>query len=380
MENLNKADAKLSEIKDNDVRIVYLPPATVAAIHFVGNDKDGCIPEDQGKEKINELIEKLSTLYPSCRHYGFNHRVDGKHGYERWFTIPDDMEIAPPFVKKQFTGGVYGAYTLDTWDNEWGLLKKWARQNEKFDFLEGDGNKMGGMLEEHLNVMGKYALPGVKMQGHIDLLIPLCDRKEIVEERQRRAEEWEREKLVLIERIKNITNDAVNINLAVMVKNGGFESNYTNGLLTMSIDDDKGSFTTPQTYSLPLKITLRAKTDSTNIRINYGNGGVILNWEVQLRELRIHDIFNEEGYGFKKFGGLNNAGLIPKNEFINIDFILEKDYLAVCVNGEIRHIGTHYEYIKELQRNPEYHPSKHISIAAAWGSVVSVESLGIVEL
>jgi len=177
MEKLDQAGRALDELTDRDVRIVYLPPATMAAVYFVGKDEKGRIPEDQGEDVIAPLLETLAKIKPDCRHYGFNHIVDGKHGYERWFTIPDDMEVQPPFVKKQFSGGMYGAYTMRNSFDEWDLLVEWATQHKKYEFATGNQNMMAGLLEEHLNVMGKYILPGVKQDAQIDLLIPLKERK-----------------------------------------------------------------------------------------------------------------------------------------------------------------------------------------------------------
>jgi len=178
MSNLQQASQALDKLKDKDVRIVYLPPATVASIHFIGSDEEGRIPESQGEDIIASLVKQLAKTKPDCRHYGFNRFVDGEHGYERWFTIPDDMELPSPFVKKQFPGGVYGAYALRTWDNEWDLLIGWANQHEKYDFAQGSPDSMLGLLEEHLNVMGQYALPGVKHETQVDLLIPLREKRE----------------------------------------------------------------------------------------------------------------------------------------------------------------------------------------------------------
>jgi len=178
MADLNKATLTLTKIRNDDVRIVYLPPSAVASLHIVGNDKNGRTPEDQGEELITGLIKGLAKTKPDCRHYGFNHPVGDQHGYERWFTIPDDMEPPAPFVKKQFPGGVYGAYTLRTWDNEWELLVGWANGHEKYAFAQGSTITMMGLLEEHLNVMGQYTLPDVKHDMQVDLLVPLKEKEE----------------------------------------------------------------------------------------------------------------------------------------------------------------------------------------------------------
>jgi len=92
MEELNQADRVLSRL--NDVRIVYLPPFTAAAIK--------CFEGEQSAEhqtsvaiikfhKDNDLLK----IKPDARFFGFNHYVNGIHGYEEWVTIPDDMEVAP---------------------------------------------------------------------------------------------------------------------------------------------------------------------------------------------------------------------------------------------------------------------------------------------
>ena len=81
VEELNKADKQLNKLTDLDVRIVYLPPAVVASVHFVGDDADGQIPENQGYDLITALCEHLSKVKPDFRHYGFNHDVDDKHGF-----------------------------------------------------------------------------------------------------------------------------------------------------------------------------------------------------------------------------------------------------------------------------------------------------------
>lgn len=41
MDDLNKANETLSKLEDKDVRIVYLPPMTVAAAHFSGKAEYG---------------------------------------------------------------------------------------------------------------------------------------------------------------------------------------------------------------------------------------------------------------------------------------------------------------------------------------------------
>jgi DNA gyrase inhibitor GyrI len=118
--NLNKfalkeADEKLSKLRDKDVRIVYLPPAAVAASHYIGDE-----PERHAAMVMDKFVLEsgLPAIKPDLRQYGFNHPnpgcIKGKdtHGYEFWVTIPEDMEVPAPLEKKHFPGGLYAAHMI----------------------------------------------------------------------------------------------------------------------------------------------------------------------------------------------------------------------------------------------------------------------------
>ena len=53
MEDPEKANETLQKLEDRDVRIIYLPPMTVAAARFSGEAEYGVGPEATG------MIEKL---------------------------------------------------------------------------------------------------------------------------------------------------------------------------------------------------------------------------------------------------------------------------------------------------------------------------------
>ena len=105
MDKLKDAETHLSKL--TDVRIVYLPPATVAAAHYIGDE-----PEYQAGLLMSKFVRdtNLCKIKPDLRHYGFNHPnpVDetGSHGYEMWVTIPDEIEVPPYLTKKHFAGGL----------------------------------------------------------------------------------------------------------------------------------------------------------------------------------------------------------------------------------------------------------------------------------
>ena len=67
MNDLNKANETLSQLKN--VRIIYLPPCTVAASHYFGES-----PEDHALDALDDFVRqiKLEQLKPDLRIFGFN--------------------------------------------------------------------------------------------------------------------------------------------------------------------------------------------------------------------------------------------------------------------------------------------------------------------
>jgi hypothetical protein len=87
---------------------------TIASIHLAGNE-----PEGRTIEYINNFIREngLAKSKPDFRHFGFNNPddiadSDPKHGYERWLSISENMLVEEPFVKKNFSGGIFAAHMI----------------------------------------------------------------------------------------------------------------------------------------------------------------------------------------------------------------------------------------------------------------------------
>lgn len=174
--------AKEMAEKGKSVRIMLLPPCTVASYQFTGDD-----PEEAVGEVMNTFI-RTNNLYgrkPDARLFGFNNPDSepdsGYHGYEEWLTIPDDMEVEAPLVKKQFSGGLYAAYTISFPDfHEWNFLVEWAKNNETYqaDFYGRDRKDMSGCMEEYLNSVysSHMGWPENGIDGQVDLLLPIKKR------------------------------------------------------------------------------------------------------------------------------------------------------------------------------------------------------------
>lgn len=176
MEDLNKANETLRKLEDKDVRIIYLPPMTVAAAHFSGKAEYGVGPEATGM--IEKFVYETDLLKrkPDARGMGFDcSRADFRvhvgatpTAYEAWVSIPEDMEVKPPLVKKTFSGGMYAAHVLRDWNfQDWNLLQEWVSASEKYE--EAGGPCFEEVLN-YYNLMNN----GAKMEDtQIDLLLPI---------------------------------------------------------------------------------------------------------------------------------------------------------------------------------------------------------------
>ena len=184
VEHLNKAGKKLNRLTDRDVRIIYLPPATVASIHHIGCTNSE-IPESTTGIMMREFVKNnnLAKIKPDLRHYGFNHpdkpHNNEEHGYERLITIPENMIVPEPFVKKQFLGGLYAAYTItgEDWE-ECPLLWEWVKNSSQYDFNLGTPECMNGLLEEYLNHINLNLSSDnyYEKVWQIDILIPVKEK------------------------------------------------------------------------------------------------------------------------------------------------------------------------------------------------------------
>ena len=178
MSDLNEANETV--INRLPVRIIMLPPFTVASNHVIGKE-----PEETVGDELTKFIreKKLYEIKPDSRHFGFNHPNPGilpndEHGYEMWVTIPEDMEVPAPLTKKHFDGGLFAALNMHFPDfSRWEELWKWVRDSDKYDFdWRGTEEIMGGSLEEHLNWIYNAHNgwdPESELEVTLDLLMPV---------------------------------------------------------------------------------------------------------------------------------------------------------------------------------------------------------------
>ncbi|MCL2884450.1 MAG: effector binding domain-containing protein [Oscillospiraceae bacterium] len=181
--DLEQASDKLNRLTDRDVRIVYLPPSTVAAAHHIGDGCEGVV-YGQIAKFINE--NNLHERKPDFRAFGFNNPMAGLEntpsaGYEAWVTVPDDMAVPAPLVKKHFTGGLYAAHMIPMGAfEEWAWLRQWVLSNKTYDHAWGEVRvtphdpDMDWAMEEPLNfynIVREWGRSADTQQ--LDLLFPI---------------------------------------------------------------------------------------------------------------------------------------------------------------------------------------------------------------
>ena len=177
MEDINKANESLNKLEDKDVRIIYLPPMTVAASYASGEYEWGVGPEATSMIENFVWGTELLKIKPDARGMGFDctredfkpEIVDKPTAYEAWVSIPDDMEVEAPLVKKTFGGGMYAAHVLREWNfqQDWTLLQEWVRTSEKY--TEADGP----CFEEVLNYYNLMQNGANMEDTQLDLLLPI---------------------------------------------------------------------------------------------------------------------------------------------------------------------------------------------------------------
>jgi DNA-binding transcriptional MerR regulator len=176
MEDLNKASETIDKLQDKDVRIVYIPSFTVASSHYIGE-----CPEDNAGKIMNEFVREyqLEQKKEDIRLLGFNNpsprTPEEVYGYEYWITIPEDLKVPAPIVKKQFQGGLYAAHSIKMGDfHEWKLLGEWVYENVEYEYDRREPYGMDGLLEEHLNAYTYYRTESENAKfTQIDLLMPV---------------------------------------------------------------------------------------------------------------------------------------------------------------------------------------------------------------
>jgi DNA-binding transcriptional MerR regulator len=172
MEDLNKANETLNKLRriDGQVRIIYVPPMTVASDRPLNN------MFDEMKEKF--LQESgLLKIKPDVRLFAvFNCSIEDLKDLdiqsdEGWASIPGDMELPAPLTKKTFEGGLYAAYAGSESVDSFRALAEWVNESEEFEIANDGRPLLDECLDAYHHLNGDLKRGTGKLQG--DLLIPI---------------------------------------------------------------------------------------------------------------------------------------------------------------------------------------------------------------
>jgi len=185
MENLNNANESLNKL--TDVRIIYLPPMTVAAASATG---DNC--EGKALEMTERFVKEMNLLKikPDIRQFGFDCSMgqtgvgENSHKYQVWISIPDDLEVPEPLVKRVFKGGLYASHMIKMGDfHHWNLLREWVNSSDEYDNdwntvrCEPYEHDMDRCFEESLNFWNNLQNPNFNPDNsQLDLLFPIREK------------------------------------------------------------------------------------------------------------------------------------------------------------------------------------------------------------
>lgn len=165
---LSERDIYMSANQLKDVRIVRLPEMTVAS--YLAKSET---PEKDCSEVINKFILENSLHKKSgFRHFGFNNPSPSEHssvyGYEIWVSIPEDLEVPEPLVKKHFKGGLYAsiATKMDEIGERWMQLYNWVKNSDKYD-VDFDSQWLEECIDFETFILGDESLQ------QLDLLHPI---------------------------------------------------------------------------------------------------------------------------------------------------------------------------------------------------------------
>ena len=354
MEELNKASETLRKSNEKNVRIVNLPPMTWAFAEGAG-----C------RTILKKFIDDvdLFNIKPDTRIFCFDGFGQEINASTIFASIPDDFNVPAPLKKVYFSGGLY-AWFPGNFD-----FGPWLENSEDYEWAPGGGIHRP-IMEELSNPYNRFNLNSYfeKTGCTTDSLWPI-----------RKTEKLSGESIKALTELEEMFSrgKTTKIDLPSLINHENHKLNYTSGSMEIksySTSNQWGlGLATPQQFDCPLKIELRAKTDSIYFIIKYATGSLIINHPQMPNGLSICDIMDG------KFSFYKDKD-IPINEFADIEWILGKEFMAIKINGEIRHFGRDYGYIQAFDDNPEHRFSSAVSINTAQSATLTVESLRVTEL
>ncbi|MCL2547391.1 MAG: MerR family transcriptional regulator [Oscillospiraceae bacterium] len=368
MEQLNKASETLAKYNEQNVRVVYLPPMTVVVSSYADIDAKDDKPYQERAMVVKNHMKKfiddvdLFTIKLDTRFFGeLWHEGHWEGSYKLWASIPDDLDVPAPLLKMKFDGGLYAMCKGE--DGLWDWL------NASGDYAwQPAGGENRPIMHEYINMFNRHGLKhGYNNKlgfQFLELMIPIKEIKTYTNA--------EKDAILSSIATAEANGKVTKIDLATLVANDNPEVSYTNGLLTVkSAGLDK--MTTLQKFIAPLKVEMRAATDSHDIVLSFADGRIMLNHKYLPGMMAVNDLVDGEVSFY-------NMIAFSPGEFIDIEWIIDKQAMIIKINGEIQHFDANEKYIAAFAKNPEYNLASAVSVGAFDSSTVTVESLRVTEL
>jgi predicted transcriptional regulator YdeE len=155
-------------INEQEIRIINLPQMVVASISKAGEaPEDACWLEALNLIKSYHLDKEIKNIG-----HGYND-ANGNYTYELWIAIPKELSISLPFVKKEFSGGLYATLSCDLSNigDKWQELQDIITQNETYEHDTDPKRDM--YLEECVDVESFHSLTTKLSEKQLNLLLPI---------------------------------------------------------------------------------------------------------------------------------------------------------------------------------------------------------------
>lgn len=345
-EGMSSKAAKLNDVARRTRRLLSVRTVLLPERKVLLYDEFELLPDE---------VKSVNDAFYPARFQRFNGRSFDE---ESFVVLPEGMAVDAALRLDAFDGGLYAVGVLQG-DTQWGietdasLLYKWAGENGFA--LRGDACLFWNNLPA---IAGQPPM--------LEMYIPIVQRDEPDQFEGQRDASLEYQRLWGQLQIKQIHK----VDLTTMHCVAPATAAFVGGEVLLANDDnDAGGLLTKEKFCLPLAVRMRAKTDSTNLRLAFLKGALVFNWGVAIDSLIGRD--PSDGSFFHHEPG----GYIPMNQHADIVWILERDYMVVAVNGEIRLHQTGMPYMKA-----ENVFCDHVAVNAAFRSTITVSALEIVEL
>lgn len=315
------------------------------------------------KEWVKQVEQESKPMFTNYFEWFnvFNDKIAGL------YPLPPGYETICPYDVFDFPGGLYASATfLDdpypySIEIDSGFIYKWVGASDEYELYLTDNDAAARFIMwRPLSTVGKE-------HPQIEIFIPIVKK-------------GANNPVKTLDIDGNRFGDCLNIkqinkiDLRSMHKSGDLSVRFNKDELILYQLGQEGKYITAESFELPLRIDLIAKTDSGNIRMYYNSAGLVFNWGMSPSTLLTHDVLVPE------HTPIYGVGYIPPNEYAEITWILEREYAAVIVNGQTRLYKTDFYYIEQLKKEPALQLCFPINLNTAFGAEVTVKELTVYEL